>query len=108
MLRTTRNIGADPHAEAGPAAAQVGPDGTLYVAGASAVLALDPRTLEVERHLPVPAVPRGLGISADGQHLYLSLSDRVAALDAASGAELRSIALPGAAGIAHVATPDLH
>jgi len=104
VLRTTRNVGADPRAEAGPTAAQVGPDGTLYVAGASAVLALDPRTLEVVRHLPVPAVPHGLGISADGRHLYLSLSDRVAALDAATGAELSSVALPGAAGIAHVAT----
>ncbi|MDQ6669398.1 MAG: hypothetical protein M3069_01305, partial [Chloroflexota bacterium] len=96
VLRATRNIGTDPRADAELAAAQVGPDGTLYLAGGSDVLALEPRSLTVDRRLPVPGVARGLGLSADGQRLYLSLSDRVVALEARTGVELDSIALPGA------------
>ena len=96
VLGATTNVGPDPRADAGLAAAQAGPDGTLYLAGASEVLALEPRTLTVGRRLPVPGVARGLGVSADGRRLYLGQGDRVVALEATTGAELDSIAFPGA------------
>lgn len=95
QVRTVSSLGAD-WADGQPAAAEVGPDDTLYLVGTSEVLAVDARTLAVERRLPVPGEARGLGVSADGRRLYVSLVDRVAALDLTAGAEIGSMTLAGA------------
>ncbi|HEY3063530.1 MAG TPA: hypothetical protein VGL99_31545 [Chloroflexota bacterium] len=96
-LDVTLNVPGTPDAWAdrGLASAHYSPDGsTLYVAGGSELLALDGASLAVRSRWPVAASMNGLAVSPDGQRLYLGLEGRVSVLDATTGRELRSIAVP--------------
>jgi YVTN family beta-propeller protein len=101
-VRAMVDVGADTRADQTVAAAQVGPDGALFVSSASDILVLDPRSLAVLRRLPLPGIPTGLGLSADGQRLFLSTADTVFAVDPQKGFQLGSIAAPGSERIEHV------
>jgi hypothetical protein len=86
----------DPHAAEGQAAAQFSPDGrTLYVAAGSEVSSFDPRTLARQHRFELASSVTGLRVGPHAQRLYVSLDERVLALDAATGRELTSIAVPG-------------
>ena len=80
-VRAMVDVGADPRADETPAAAQVGQLGTLFLSSASGLLVLEPRTLAVLRRLPVPGRPTGLGVSVDGQRIFLSTADQLFALE---------------------------
>ncbi len=81
--------------------------GTLYVGSArdgAAVYAIDLDTLGVSSRWSMPAEVMGLGLSPDGARLYAALGDRVAILDAASGAQLATLPFEGVDSILHVST----
>jgi YVTN family beta-propeller protein len=101
-VRAMVDVGADPRADAAPAAAQVGQFGTLFLSGASGLVVLEPKTLAVLRRMPVPGTPTGLGVSVDGQRLFLSTADHLFALDQQNGWQLGAIATPAAERIEHV------
>ncbi|MGZ5298651.1 MAG: YncE family protein [Actinomycetota bacterium] len=88
--------------------AQVSADGrTLYVGSlddGAAVLAIDTASLEVAHRWPMHGDVSGLGLSADGQRLYVALEDGVAVLDAATGQELTAVPFQGIESILHVGT----
>jgi hypothetical protein len=96
------DIGADPHSGNATAATQVGPNGALFVSSSSELLVLEPRSLAVQRRLSMPAPPTGLGVSLDGQRLFVSTADRLLAIDPVTGSELGRIATAGAQRIEHV------
>jgi hypothetical protein len=80
---------------------------TLFVSSArdgAAVYAIDTATMEVAARWTVPAAVRDLALSGDGRRLYAALEDRVAILDAVTGAGLLELRFPDAS-IWHVSTP---
>jgi YVTN family beta-propeller protein len=96
----------DPRADSGLAAAQLSPDGaTLYVAGGSEVLAQDAASLAIRQRWPISGAMYGLAVSPDAQRLYLGLEDRLAVLDASTGRELRSFAVPELRSVLSVLAP---
>jgi YVTN family beta-propeller protein len=101
-VRAMVDVGADPRADEAPAAAQVGQFGTLFLSSASGLVVLEPKTLAVLRRMPVPGTPTGLGVSVDGQRLFISTADHLFALDQQNGWQLGAIATPGAERIEHV------
>jgi hypothetical protein len=102
VVRTTANAGADPTTTGGLAAAQVGSDGSLLLSGGSEILVLNPMTLEVVRHLAVPGITGGLGVSTDGQRLFVTIADTLVAVDLQTGAELNRFAVPSTERIEYV------
>jgi DNA-binding beta-propeller fold protein YncE len=107
IIRAMVDVGADPRADKTPAAAQVGQVGALFLSSASGLLVLEPKTLAVLRRLPVPGMPTGLGVSVDGQRLFLSTADQLFGLDQLNGWQLGAIATPGSERIEHVGTAEL-
>jgi YVTN family beta-propeller protein len=101
-VRAMVDVGADSRANEAPAAAQVGQFGTLFLSSASGLVVLEPKTLAVLRRLPVPGTPTGLGVSVDGQRLFLSTADQLFALDQLNGWQLGALATPGSERIEHV------
>jgi hypothetical protein len=101
-VRTVADVGADPLAGSAPAATQVGPNGSLFLSSASELLVLEPRTLAVQRRLALQATPTGLGVSLDGQRLFVSTADRLLAIDPLTGSELGGFATAGTQRIEHV------
>jgi DNA-binding beta-propeller fold protein YncE len=88
--------------------AQVSADGrTLFVGSAgdgAAVFAIDTTSLRVVHRWPMRGDVSGLGLSVDGQRLYVALQDGVTALDASTGAELSAVPFQGIESILHVET----
>jgi len=99
-VRSTTNIGGDPLAD--HAAAVVGLDDTLFIGLANDVVALNPRSLAVQQHIPLPTSPNALGISPDGERLFVASADALYALDAGTGAELGRLSAVGVQAIAYV------
>jgi hypothetical protein len=103
MVRSVADVGSDRRAGgAWAAATQVGPNGSVFLSRTSELVVLEPRTLAVQRRLPMPATPTGLGVSLDGRRLFVSTADRLLAIDPLTGSELASFATPGAQRIEHV------
>jgi hypothetical protein len=97
------SLGAVPHGgEPGGSVAQVGPRGTLFVGGGTEVVGVDAATLRPAQRWAAPGEIAGLGVSRDGQRLYVGLADRLAVLDAATGREVSAVSVPGLQGIPHV------
>ena len=86
----------------GPTSAEIGPDGALYVGRGTGVVAVDPRSLAVERRWSVGGPVTGLAFSPDGARLYAAEGGRIELLDAASGTSLGTTSAPGAVGILSV------
>jgi DNA-binding beta-propeller fold protein YncE len=99
-VRSTAKIGADPLADR--AAAVVGRDDTLFIGLANEIVGLNPRSLAVQQHIPSPATPNALGMSPDGQRLFVATADTLYALEATTGAELGSLPAIGVQAIAYV------
>lgn len=76
----------------------------LYVAGGSEVVVLDATDLRVIDRWPMDNEVTGLTLSDDGSRLYVSASQEILLIDAATGDTLRDIAASEAAGLAHVET----
>jgi DNA-binding beta-propeller fold protein YncE len=104
LVRATSNLGAPPDvaSASGPTAAAVGRDGSLFLSGKSEILVVDGRRLTRMRQLVVPGTPTGLGLSKDGQRVFVSLPDRLLALDAVTGSEVGELQISGVQDIAHV------
>ena len=92
--------------------AQVSADGsTLFVgstgdAGAS-VAAIDSLTLELRDRWAMPGNVSGLGLSIDGQSLYVASGNRLLVVDPTNGRELTSVAFDGLGSILRVGTPGV-
>jgi len=86
----------------GDASAQVGPDGTLYLAGGSHVLALDGRTLETVQRWEMSERVSGLAVSSDGARLYLAFRNYVNVVDSTTGHRIDVIRARGITGISHL------
>jgi hypothetical protein len=87
--------------------AQIAPDGsTLYVAVAGAsgstVSVVDAATFEVRSTWRIDGAISGLGVASDGTHVYAAVGDRVVVLDAATGDEVREVAVPTDAPVVRV------
>lgn len=77
-------------------AARISPDGsTLFVATAgdqgSTITAVDAGTFDVIETWRLDGNMTGLGLSDDGTRLYVALDDRIAVVDATTGAELAAV-----------------
>lgn len=102
------------HVPLGPVAgtrtsASISADGAmLYVgsAGDGAVYSLDTATLQVTARWPMSGAVTDLALSVDGARLYAALRDRVAVVDAGSGAELGTLPLQGVDAIVNVESPS--
>lgn len=99
-VRGSTNIDADPLAD--HAAAVAGRDDTLFIGLTNEVVALNSRSLAVQQRIASPATPSALGISPDGQRLFVAAADTLYALDATSGAELGRLPTTGVQAIAHI------
>jgi DNA-binding beta-propeller fold protein YncE len=104
LVRATSKLDApsDVASTSSPTAAAVGADGSLFLSGTSEILVLDGRHLTRKRQLSVPGTPTGLALSKDGQRVFVSLPDRLLALDAATGSEVGELPIAGVQDIAHV------
>ena len=85
--------------------AVVGQDGaSLYVGAAGQVERIDTDSLTVADVWDAGDVT-GLGLSADGRRLYVAVGEDVKVLDARTGAELGTVAVPSPAPIDRLSTP---
>ena len=85
--------------------AVVSDDGrSLYVGAAGQVERIDTDSLTVADAWDTGNVT-GLGLSADGKRLYVAVGEDVKVLDAATGAELGTVAVPSPAPIDRLSTP---
>jgi hypothetical protein len=87
--------------------AQMSSDGSTLFVGltgkpGSAVEAVDTESLGVDHHWPMSGVVSGLGLSGDGQRLFVALDDRVAVLEAATGEQLGAVPSPGVESIVRI------
>ena len=71
---------------------------SLFVAAAGEVARVDVDSMSVSDVWETGDVT-GLGLSADGKRLYAAVGDRVEVLDATSGTELGTVAVPSPAPI---------
>jgi hypothetical protein len=83
--------------------ADVGGNGTLYLAGNSQVVAVEPERLRVIARWHMGGEVSGLGVSPDGRRIYVALGRRIVALDPGSGRRLGEFAAPGTTAIEHIA-----
>ena len=90
----------------GEASAQVGSDGTLYVAGGSQVLALDGSTLETMQRWDMNELVSGLAVGSDGSLLYLAVRNGVNVVDSATGRNIGVIRARGTTGISQISSPQ--
>lgn len=86
------------------AAAQGGARGALFVGAGTAIHILDRGTLRAIGHYRVGREVRGLSPSSDGRRLFVALEDAIVVMDAATGAEIRILPVPGLTGIAGAVT----
>jgi outer membrane protein assembly factor BamB len=85
--------------------AALSPDGrSLYVSTGTAIVALDAMTLGPQAKWNLPAPTSGLGVSADGARLYLTLPGTVEALNASNGRAVWTMRVPGVEGIRSVSS----
>ena len=103
-IRSVADVGADTLAASFSAVTRVGLSGALFLTSASELVVVDPGTLKVQRRLPLPATPTGLGVSPDGRRLFVSTADRLLAIDPMTGSELAGVEAVGAQRIEHVGT----
>jgi DNA-binding beta-propeller fold protein YncE len=107
QARVLRSVTADLDAlTKGDASAQVGPDGTLYLAGGSQVLALDGATLEVMQRWDMGERVSGLAVGSDGTRLYLAVRNGVRVVDSANGRDIDDIRTHGITGISHLSSTN--
>jgi WD40 repeat protein len=78
-----------------------GPDDRLYFGGGSKLSVLDTRTLSTIDEFDLSGRVRALGITPDGDELFVGDADEVVALDSASGEEIASIAVPAPSGLVY-------
>ena len=88
----------------GDASAQVGADGTLYLAGGSQVLAVDGSTLETMQRWDLGERVSGLAVGSDGTRLYLAVRNGVKVVDSATGHRIDVIRARGITGISHLSS----
>jgi hypothetical protein len=86
--------------------AVVGADEHLYVGSGSSVEVFDGPRLEPLGDLPVSSPIGALGVSADGERLYVGDAHRVAVVDSDSGRVLGSMAASGARAIFYRESPS--
>jgi hypothetical protein len=86
----------------GDASAQVGSNGTLYLAGGSQVLVLDGRTLETMQRWDMGERVSGLAVAPDGARLYLAVRSGVKVVDSATGHVIDVMRARGITGLSHV------
>jgi hypothetical protein len=86
----------------GDASAQVGSNGTLYLAGGSQVLVLDGRTLETMQRWDMGERVSGLTVGSDAARLYLAVRNGVKVVDSATGRVIDVIRAHGITGLSHV------
>lgn len=89
------------------AAAVISPFGAqlLYLAAGPAVRLIDTGTLETTATWSLASAARGVGVSSDGRRLWVGHDGGASALDAATGAPVASVAVPGLTTLVHVAPP---
>ena len=71
---------------------------TLFVGSAvdgAAVFTIDTATLQIAHRWPMSADVSDIGLSVDGQRLYVALQDGVTVLDAGTGQKLTDGVVPG-------------
>ena len=85
----------------GDASAQVGSNGTMYLAGGSQVLVLDGRTLETVQRWDMGERVSGLAVGSDGARLYLAVRNGVKVVDSATGHVIDVIRARGITGLSH-------
>jgi hypothetical protein len=83
--RVTRSVTTDLGALRNGAAAAVGADGTLYLAGRDEILAFDGTSLSLIRTLPLPHGRPGISVGPDGTELFIMRGHRMLILDATTG-----------------------
>ena len=81
------------------AAAQGGTRGALFVGAGTAVHILDRGTLRVTERYAIGREVRALTLSSDGRRLFVALDDEIEVMDAATGAKMRTLHVPGLTGI---------
>ena len=87
-LGVTRTVSADVGTDRGVAHAATGPDGTVFVARGSRVVALDVGTLSARRSWDLERRITGIQLARDGRRLYVGLRDEVVVLDTLGGERL--------------------
>jgi DNA-binding beta-propeller fold protein YncE len=102
LVRAVADVPADPDVSGSTAVVGVGGDGSLFLSDGSELLVVEPKTLQVGRHLALPGIPTGLGMSVDGQRLFVSTEDRILAMDPVTGYEVGQISATGSPHIAHI------
>ncbi len=88
----TASIAPDPQASEGGASSFVSRDGTLFVASASGVVAIEGQMLRQKAQFALPGALHGIAGSRDGKRLYAGQAGQVAILDAIAGTTLGTIA----------------
>jgi hypothetical protein len=85
--------------------AALSPDGrALYVSTGKSIVTLDAMTLVPLAKWNLPSPASGLGVTLDGERLYVAMPGRVEALNAATGASVWSMRVPGVQGIRSVSS----
>ena len=94
-------------AEEGRTSAMLSEDGhTLFVGdGSESVTRIDVESFETIGPWPLPGKVTGLALSDDGARLYAALGERVAVVDAGTGADLGTLSFGPTQSILYVATP---
>jgi hypothetical protein len=86
------------------AAAQGGTKGALFIGTGTDVYVLDRGTLRVTGRYQVGREVKGLTLSSDGRRLFVALEDAIAVMNATTGAEMRTLRVPGITGIVAAVT----
>lgn len=92
-LEVTRTTHAEFGSRGGLAHAAAGPDGAVFLAKGTRLVALDASTLQAERTWDLEARITGLQAARDGTRLYVGSRDRILTVDPATG---RTVSLPEA------------
>lgn len=86
----------------GAAAARVGTDGRLYLAGGQRVLAIDGRSLAVVGSYRMDRAISALELGPDARRLFVAVGDQVITLDTVDGQTLASFPTPGVSAMRYV------
>jgi hypothetical protein len=106
VIRSNVDIGADEDAASVRAAAEVGPDGSVFVTDTGEILVVGPTPWSGQRVLRLTQTPLALALSGDGERLFVGVRDQVLRLDARTGAQLGSVATVGAEHLQLVPSPS--